>query len=519
MARVLITEPLAEAGIELLRRDGHVVDVSVGLDPEALRNAVVGADALIVRSATQVDRSLLAAGDRLKVVGRAGVGLDNVDVEAATARGVIVANAPTSNSISAAEHTLALLLAVARNVPQAHAALVAGRWERSQWGGVELHDKTLGIVGLGRIGALVAQRARAFGMRLVGHDPFVSETRAAELGVELLDLDEVVRASDFLTLHVARTPETVGLIDAQRLRDAKPGLRIVNVARGGIVDEADVADAIRSGTIAGAGLDVFDHEPVTESPLFGLPQVVVTPHLGASTVEAQDRAGVTIAEQVSLALAGDFVPFAVNVAAHGVSEEVRPFLPVAEQLGIRFARLTDATEIDIEFAGEIGGYDCRMAELAVLKGLMSVRSGLSVSYVNAEELAADAGVAVRSHATTDSPSGFVNGIRISGGGSSIAGTVLVLSGEMRIISIDDFTIDIPPADNLLVLLNDDTPGMIGRVGTLFGDAGVNIDDMHIGRNHEGRALMAIATSEPLPRSLIDSLNAETAVRGLRTLDL
>jgi len=280
MPRVLVTEKLAETGLDLLRSAGHEVDVQLDLDEEGLIAAVPGAHALIIRSATNVTRDVLEAADSLRIVGRAGVGLDNVDTVTATRLGVIVANAPTSNSVSAAEHTMALLLSVARNVPQAHKALVEGRWERSRWGGVELLDKTLGIVGLGNIGGLVAHRARAFGMRLVGHDPFVSPERAAELGVELMTLDELVPQSDFLTLHLARTPETVGLIGAERLKLAKPNLRLINVARGGIVDEAALAEAITNGTIGGAALDVFDSEPMTTSPLFELERVVVTPGLG-----------------------------------------------------------------------------------------------------------------------------------------------------------------------------------------------------------------------------------------------
>ena len=296
MARILVTEKLAPAGIQAMADAGHEVDERLGLSPEELKDAVKGAAALVVRSATTVDAELLAAGHDLVVVGRAGIGLDNVDVAAATRQGVMVANAPQSNTLSAAEHTMALLLAQARNVPQAHAALKAGKWERSRWEGVELHGKTLGIVGLGRIGTLVAQRAYAFGMRLLAHDPYVSAERARAMGVELVAIEDLVRRSDFITLHVARTPETMGLVGKELLSLASPGLRVVNVARGGIVDEEALAEAIRAGTVAGAALDVFASEPTTESPLFELDEVVVTPHLGASTAEAQDKAGVTIAE-------------------------------------------------------------------------------------------------------------------------------------------------------------------------------------------------------------------------------
>jgi D-3-phosphoglycerate dehydrogenase len=347
MARILVTEKIADSGLDRLRAAGHDVDLQLDLTPESLLEAVAGAEALIIRSATTVTADVLAAGRDLVVVGRAGIGLDNVDVDAATAQGVMVVNAPQSNILTTAEHTMAMLLAQARNIPQAHAALVAGRWERSRWEGVELADKVLGIVGLGRIGKLVAQRALAFGMRVVAHDPFVAPDRAKQINVDLLDLDELVQVADFLTLHVVKTPETLNMIDADLLAKAKPNLRIVNVSRGGVIDEAALAEAIREGRIAGAAIDVFAREPTTESPLFELPQVVVTPHLGASTAEAQDKAGDTIAEQVGLALAGEFVPFAVNVAAAEASSTVRPFLPLAERLGQLYAALAGSVPDDL----------------------------------------------------------------------------------------------------------------------------------------------------------------------------
>jgi D-3-phosphoglycerate dehydrogenase len=312
MARVLVTEEIAAKGLDLLRDAGHDVDVQIGLDEAALAAAIKGAQAIIIRSATTVTAELLVAGDELKIVGRAGIGLDNVDVDAATDHNVLVANAPFSNAITAAEHTLAMLLAQARNIAHAHAALIDGRWERSKWNGVELAEKTLGIIGLGRIGGLVAARAKAFDMNLIAYDPFVPAERAAEMGCELVDLETLISTSDFVTLHLARTPDTMNLIDADLLAKAKPGMRIVNVARGGIIDEAALAEAISNGPVGGAAIDVFAEEPTLVSPLFLLPEVTVTPHLGASTVEAQLKAGVQVAEQVALALAGEPVPFAVN---------------------------------------------------------------------------------------------------------------------------------------------------------------------------------------------------------------
>ena len=312
MARVLVTEKIADKGLELLREAGHDVDVQIGLDDAGLISAIAGAHAIIIRSATIVTAELLAAGTDLKIVGRAGIGLDNVDVDAATEHNVLVANAPFSNAITAAEHTMGMLLAQARNIVHAHAALVEGRWERSKWNGVELAEKTLGIIGLGRIGGLVATRARAFDMEIIAFDPYVAPERAAGMGIELVDLETLIGSSDFVTLHLARTPDTMNLINAELLAKAKPGLRIVNVARGGIIDESALADAITNGPVGGAAIDVCAEEPTTVSPLFTLPEVTVTPHLGASTVEAQLKAGVQVAEQVALALAGQPVPFAVN---------------------------------------------------------------------------------------------------------------------------------------------------------------------------------------------------------------
>lgn len=312
MARVLVTEKIAEKGLELLREAGHDVDVQLGLDPIELKSAIAGADAIIIRSATTVTSDLLEAGTDLKIVGRAGIGLDNVDVAAATERNVLVANAPFSNAVTTAEHTMAMLLAQARNIAHAHAALVDGRWERSKWNGVELAEKTLGIIGFGRIGGLVATRAKAFDMNVIAYDPFIGPDKGAEMGVEMVDLETLISTSDFVTLHLIRSPETMNLIDADLLAKAKPGLRIVNVARGGIIDEAALAAAIIDGPVAGAAIDVFTTEPTVESPLFALPEVTVTPHLGASTAEAQLKAGIQVAEQVALALAGEPVPHAVN---------------------------------------------------------------------------------------------------------------------------------------------------------------------------------------------------------------
>jgi D-3-phosphoglycerate dehydrogenase len=519
MARILVTEEIAEGGLDRLRAAGHEVIVRTDLSAGELPAALAGVNALIIRSATQVTAEVLAGATDLIVVGRAGIGLDNVDVEAATTRGVMVVNAPQSNIVSAAEHTMALLLASARNVAQAHAALKAGRWERSRWEGVELADKTLGIVGLGRIGKLVAQRAAGFGMRLIAYDPFVTPDRARQMNVDLVALDDLVAQSDFITVHLPKTKETKGIIGRDILAKAKPDLRVINVARGGIVDEEALAEAVRSGQIAGAALDVFDVEPCTESPLFELDAVVVTPHLGASTREAQDKAGDTIADMVQLALAGDFVPFAVNVSAAEANETLRPFLPLAERLGRLFARLVDTvpSQLDISTEGEIAQYDNRILTLSVLKGFFGAISDEPVTYVNAPQMAKAAGVDVRELASRESQE-YVNLLTLRGGGHSIAGTLTGRRGEPRLVMIEDHTTDVPPAENMLVVRNDDRPGVIGLVGTVLGDAGVNINDMDVGRSPQpGSALMVIATSGPVPDEVLGALRSSPGIVSLHTL--
>jgi D-3-phosphoglycerate dehydrogenase len=521
MARILVTEPIAEGGLDRLRDAGHDVDVQIGFSPDELLGLVPGAHALIIRSATTVTAELLEAGSDLVVVGRAGIGLDNVDVETATARGVMVVNAPQSNVLSAAEHTMALLLAQARNVPQAHSALVAGRWERSRWTGVELSDKTLGIIGLGRIGKLVAQRALAFGMRLVAYDPFISADRARQMNVDLVDLDTLMATSDFVTIHVVKTPETIGMVNAELLAKAKPGIRIINVGRGGIIDEDALADAIRSGHVGGAALDVFTKEPTTESPLFELDSVVVTPHLGASTHEAQDKAGDTIAEQVGLALAGEFVPFAVNVSAAEASETVRPFLSMAERLGALFGSLSGGGNptLDVEYQGQIAGYDTRILTLSLLKGYFGRISDEPVSYVNAPQLAAESGIQVRETATTTALD-YVNLITVRGGEHALAGTLVGLRGEPRIVMVDDHTVDLPPANHMLMVRNDDRPGMIAAVSGALADVAINIANIHVGQSPSGEsALQVLTTSQPVPAAVVERLAQLEGIVSVHAVEL
>jgi len=521
MGRVLVTEELAESGLVAMRDAGNEVDVRLGLSPAELLEAVPGKHALVIRSATKVTEEVFAAGRDLVVVGRAGIGLDNVDVAAATRAGVMVVNAPQSNVLSAAEHTIALLLAQARNIPQAHAALAAGRWERTKWEGVELHGRVLGIIGLGRIGTLVAQRALAFGLQLIAYDPYVSPDRARQLGIQLRDtVDEVVAEADFLTIHVAKTKETMGLINADLLAKAKPGLRIVNCARGGIVDEQDLYDAIVAGQVAGAALDVFVEEPTTSSPLFTLPQVIVTPHLGASTAEAQDKAGATIAEMVVLALAGEFVPFAVNVNAAEASETVRPFLALAERLGRTMAALSGGLppELEISYEGALAEHDTRILTLSVLKGLLAAASDDPVSYVNAPQLAAERGLDVK-ESTTMTAQDYVNLISVSGGEHSVSGTIGGHRGEPRIVDIDGHKVDVPPVSHLLVVRNDDRNGMVALVAATLSEAGVGIENMALGKSPDApTALMAIATYDAVPEPTLEKLRVADGIFGVAAIE-
>ncbi len=525
-ARVLVTEEIAARGLEQLRAAGLDVDVRLGLSAAEVCDAVRGAQALIIRSATQVDADVLAAGTDLVAVGRAGIGLDNVDVAEATRRGVMVVNAPTSNILSTAEHTMAMLLAVARNVPQAHHDLTAGKWNRSKWEGVELHGKTLGVLGLGRVGTLVAQRALAFGMTLVAFDPYVSEERARRIGVKLVDsVEALVAESDFLTIHTVKTAETIGLIGTEVLQHAKPNLRVINVARGGIVDEAALATAIESGQIAGAALDVFASEPMTESPLFSLPSVVVTPHLGASTAEAQDKAGITIAEQLVLALRGDFVPFAVNVAAAEASETVRPFLGLAERLGRLFTGLGGGapTTLEIAYEGALADYDCRVLTLSILRGVLGPVVEEPVTFVNAPQIAEERGLEIREIKTAGARD-YVNLISVRGDTSGrpthVAGTLYGKHDAPRIVGLDDHFVDLPPSSHMLVVRNADVPGMIGTVGSILGDAGVNITDMGVGRSPSGEAaLMAISTSDAVPTAVVDAIRAHAGVLDAKAIEL
>jgi D-3-phosphoglycerate dehydrogenase len=521
---VLIAEELAPAALDVLGGDFDVRHVD-GTDRPALLAALADADAIIVRSATQVDAEAIAAAPRLRVVARAGVGLDNVAVPAATARGVMVVNAPTSNIISAAEQAIALLLTVSRHTSAAHASLKAGQWKRSKFTGVEIAGKTLGVVGLGRIGVLVAQRMAAFGVRILAYDPYVQPARAAQLGVHLASLDEVLRESDFITIHLPKTPETTGLIGARELRMVKPSVRIVNAARGGLIDEGALLEALRENRIGGVGLDVFATEPCTDSPLLAFDNVVAVPHLGASTVEAQDKAGLAVARSVKLALAGEFVPDAANVQAGGVvAEDVRPFLPLAERLGKVFTAVAGgaASAVEVVVRGGVLAHDVTVLRLAATKGLFAAVVEDRVSYVNAPLLAAERGVTVTLSTAPESveepASVALQGVLPDGRRVSVTGTLH--HGGLRLTGVDDYDLELSAEGVLLFLRYADRPGVVGTVGTILGGSGVNIAAMQVARRAAGgEALMTLTVDEVIPADLLTKAAEAIGASAAASVDL
>jgi D-3-phosphoglycerate dehydrogenase len=522
---VLIAEELSPATVEALGPDFEIRHCN-GADRGELLSSIVDADAILVRSATKVDAEALAAATRLKVVARAGVGLDNVDVKASTQSGVMVVNAPTSNIVSAAELAVGLMLAAARNISPAHAALKNGEWKRSKYSGIELYEKTVGIVGLGRIGVLVAQRLSAFGMSVIAYDPYVQPGRAAQMGVRLVDLDTLLAESDFMSVHLPKTPETIGLIGAAELAKAKSSLVLVNAARGGIVDEDALYAALKEGRIAGAGLDVFAKEPCTDSPLFELETVVATPHLGASTDEAQEKAGIAVAKSVRLALSGELVPDAVNVQGGVIAEDVRPGIPLTERLGRIFTALAGevALSVDVEVRGEITEYDVKVLELAALKGIFSDVVEEQVSYVNAPLLAAERGTAVRLVTDPDSPDHrnliTIRGTLANGSQVCVSGTLVGIAQKERVVSVNEFDVDLEPTDHLAFLTYEDRPGMIGIVGQILGDANVNIASMQVSRDERGgAALVALSVDSPIPSETLDDIEQAISATWVRAANL
>ncbi|MQA95686.1 MAG: phosphoglycerate dehydrogenase [Streptosporangiales bacterium] len=522
---VLVAEELSPAGISMLEEDFEV-RLTDGADRSKFLPALADVDALIVRSATKVDAEAIAAAPRLQVVARAGVGLDNVDVEAATKAGVMVVNAPTSNIVSAAEHAVALLLASARNVSPAHAALKQGEWKRSKYTGVELQDKVVGVLGLGRIGVLVAQRLAPFGVELIAYDPYVQAARAAQLGVRLVSLDELLAQADFISVHLPKNKETLGLIGEAELTKVKPSVHIVNAARGGIIDENALAAALKEGRVAGAGIDVYASEPTTDSPLFELDNVVATPHLGASTHEAQEKAGTQVARSVLLALSGEFVPDAVNVQGGVVAEDLKPGLPLTEKLGRIFTALAGGlpARLEVEVRGEIVKHDVKVVELAALKGVFTDVVEEQVTYVNAPLLAKERGVDVTLTTSEESPDWrnviTVRGTMSDGQTVSVSGTLTGPKQVEKIIEINGYDMEIQPAEHMSFFAYVDRPGIVGIVGQILGDQQLNIAGMQVSRDSRGgTALITLTVDSAISTSLLEEIRTAIGADVARAVDL
>ncbi len=518
--KVLVAEKISPEGVEKLR-ESFDVDAFDRMERDEFLARIGAYDGLVVRSGTKVDAEAIAKADNLKVIGRAGIGVDNIDLEAATKRGIMVANVPESNIISAAEHTMAMLMALARNIPAACASLSAGEWNRSGYQGVELYAKTLGIIGVGRIGALVAERASGFGMNLIGYDPFISPQKAKQLGIEIKQsVDDVLREADFITLHVPRTKDTHHMLGDEQFNMVKKGARIINVARGGVVDEEALARAVKDGRVAGAAVDVFESEPPgAENPLCGLEGVVVTPHLGASTTEAQYKAGVAIADQVVAGLTGGFVSGAVNIAMphKEVVETLRPYMPLCEKLGRLFVNIMkgSVSEIEFEILGEISEHDTSLLTVAFLKGFFESISMDTVTYVNAPILAQDRGISVKESRSRQSRD-YLNLIMVTASddvGKMTAGATLIGKGQEMFVNVLDFDINIMPSDYMAFVTFEDRPGMIGKVGTVMGEHGINIAGLQVGRRAiQGEAGMGLNLDTPLSPEMIAELKSQPGIK-------
>ena len=523
---VLIAEELSPATMEALGPDFEVRHCDGANRSELLAALSAGVDAVLIRSATKMDAEAIAAAKGLRVIARAGVGLDNVEIPAATAAGVMVVNAPTSNIVSAAELAIALLLASARHISSAHAALRAGKWARSKYTGAELFEKTLGVVGFGRIGQLVAHRMQAFGMNVVAYDPYLQPARAAQLGVELVELDELLKRSDFITIHLPKTKETANLIGVEALKKVKPAVRIINAARGGVLDEAALYTAITEGRVAGAGLDVFSTEPCTDSPLFSLDQVVATPHLGASTDEAQERAGIAVAVSVRKALAGELVPDAVNVKGGLIAEEIRPSLPLVEKLGAVLFGLCGEVpvSVEVEVRGEIAAFDCSVLATSAAVGLLNKVGAEDVTYVNAPSIAQERGLqtTVTTEAASPDHRNVITLKAALGDGRkvSVSGNLSGIRMVQKLIAVDSFDLDITPTNHLLFLRYSDRPGVVGAVGNALGGSSINIGGMQVARDEVGgTALMVITVDSPVSDAVLAKITKEVGATSAHSVSL
>jgi D-3-phosphoglycerate dehydrogenase len=509
--RVLVPEKIAERGIALLRDAGIEVDEKA-VDAEQLLGVIGDYEGLIVRSATKVTKEVIDAGDRLKVVGRAGIGVDNVDVDAATRKGIVVVNTPQGNITSTAEHTVAMMLACVRQIPQAHASLMAGKWEKKRFEGHELNGKTLGIVGLGRIGALVAQRCHAFGMNVIARDPYIAPQRAQRMGIELVEMDELLANADVITLHVVKTPETLHMIGDAELERCKDGVVIVNISRGGVVDEDALARAIKAGKVGGAALDVFEEEPLTSSPLFELDSVVVTPHIAAQTAEAQDKAGIIAAEQVLLALRGDFVPNAVNLEAGAeLPDFVRPFLDLGRKLGRLASSLAGdgVGALDVSYQGQIAEEDTRVVTLSTLRGFLQAGVHEPVTYINAPVLASERGIEYSESRSTEAAD-YTNLVRVTTHRGdrtvTVAGTLAGRSNEARLVEIDGVPVEVSLTPYMAFFRYEDRPGIVHNLSGVLADNDINIAFMQVGRTDAGgEAIMALAVDSPIPAKALQEM--------------
>jgi len=522
---VLIAEELSPATVKALGPDFEIRNCD-GANREELFRSIVDADAILVRSATKLDSEALSHAKKLRIIARAGVGLDNVDVAAATTQGIMVVNAPTSNITSAAELAVSLLLASARNIVPANIALKKGEWKRSKFTGIELSEKTIGIVGFGRIGVLVAQRLAGFGVHLIAYDPFVQPAKAATHNVKMVSLDELLEQSDFITVHLPKTPETAGLIGEEALKKVKPTVRIINASRGGIVNEQALFTALKEGRVAGAGIDVYDSEPCTDSPLFTLDQVVSTPHLGASTDEAQEKAGIAVAKSVRLALSGELVPDAVNVSGGAIAKPVRPLLPLVENMGRIAAGLVAGAinRVHVEVSGEVVENELKILEISAMKGILTQLVHEPVSYVNAPLLAKDRGIETSLHTTLESPNfkvvAKVELTTNTGEVASAAGTITGPNSTIKLVGIDKYELDVAISDQMAFIQYEDRPGMIGIIGGILGKSEINIANLQLARETKGgNALVVLTLDSEIPQSVLSEIANALDAKFAKTVNL
>ncbi|UCG09510.1 MAG: phosphoglycerate dehydrogenase [Desulfobacterales bacterium] len=525
--KVLVSDNLEEAGIKMFQDEpGIDVDVKTGLEPEALRAIIGDYDALVIRSATKVTEEILKAAKNLKVVGRAGIGLDNVDIPAATKRGVVVMNTPTGNVITTAEHTIAMIMALTRNIPWGTSTLKAGRWEKKKLQGREVFNKVLGVIGFGKIGSIVADRARGLKMNVIVHDPFVMPEQIEKAGFEPVSLEELYRRSDYITLHVPKMKETIGLLNKAAFDQMKDGVMVINCARGGIVDEADLNAALLSGKVAGAALDVFEHEPPGVCPLFEIDRVICTPHLGASTLEAQTNVAVQVAEQIIAFLKSGNIINAVNVPAVSgeLLDKIGPLLTLADRMGFLLAQLPGGPikEVVIEFAGDFQGYDLSPVKTAVLKGLLTPMIKDDVNFVNAEVLARERGIKI-TEATIAETDEYINLITVQAisdeGTNKVAGTIFGKKNP-RVVNINNFRLELRPEGRFILIHNLDQPGAIGSIGTILGNHKINISRMRVGQEEGGdKTIIFLRTDDPIPDDVMDKLRELPLIISVRAFEL